>query len=74
MARICERQRKGTAFAVLRNSSLEIEQTDYDTWNEVRVFRLAFSISPERYAKISARLKSTESELLDCARAVIRHR
>jgi hypothetical protein len=74
IARICEREKRTAVVEVLRNCSVDVEQTGYDNWNGgIYTYGIHLRVSPERYARISPELKSIESVLLRHAKALIRH-
>jgi hypothetical protein len=74
IARICEREKKTVVVEVLRNCAVELEQTNYDNWNGgTYTYGINLYVSPERYAKISSKLKWIENAISTHARALIRH-
>jgi hypothetical protein len=74
LARICELERREVEAELLKNCTVELEQTDYDNWNGgTYIYGLYLQVTPERYAQISSRLKSVEKIILEHAKALIRH-
>jgi hypothetical protein len=75
IARICESEKRTDAVKVLRNCSVDIEQTGYDNWNGgTYIYAIHLGVSPEQYARISSSLGSIEQTVLKHAQALIRHR
>ena len=74
IARICEIDEQTAVVELLRNCTVELEQTGYDNWNGgTYTYAIHLLVSPERYATISSQLGSLEKIILTHARALIRH-